>query len=242
MGSDANIGGTLKDWRGRSDFIAVLSLNTEKEELSIVSIPRDTLVYIEKNKPKQRVNAANAIGGYKLSRKIISNLLQLDIDNVIVFSITGAIKLVDTLGEIEIEVPKRMSYHDNSANLHIEIKPGLQKMDGRELMNFLRYRSDEMGDIGRINRQQIFFNAALKKVAEKETFFKMPELINKANEVFLTDMNFQELFSYGLFFKSLPRSKMQTYVVPGNFGENGEWLVQKDNLELLMQEIKGVRN
>lgn len=239
LGSDTNVDKSLKDWQGRSDFIAVLSFDTSNNSLSVLSIPRDTMVEI-KNKPSQRINAANALGGYKLAKDSVKNLLDLNLDNVIVFSMKGAEELVNVLGGITIDVPKKMSYHDNSADLHIEINPGLQKMNGKELMSFLRYRSDEMGDIGRINRQQIFFQAALRKVAERETFFKMPELINKANEVFLTDMSFQELFNFGVLLKSLPKIQLKAYVVPGQFGANGEWIVEKEKLDVVMEKIKGV--
>ena len=100
-----------------------------------------------------RINAANQLGGYKFAKRAVQRLLGLKIDHVFVFSIQAVIDMIDTLGTVKIFVPQSMYYNDNSADLHINIKPGLQEMDGHQLMNFVRFRNKNRGDIARIDNE-----------------------------------------------------------------------------------------
>lgn len=236
LGADSLIPGDLKGWTGRSDFIALFYANPFTDKVSVLSIPRDTKVKLKKY-PITKINSANQIGGYKLARRSVQKLLGMKIQHVVVFSIQAVIDLVNELGPLKIYVPHKMSYHDNSADLHIEFEPGLQTMDGKQIMNFLRYRSTKMGDIGRIERQQIFFRAALKKLKEPKTIFKLPSILYKANKVFLTDMNFDEMFRLGILLRSLSSKNFQSFILPGDFGEKGHWIANPAKLKTLMEKI-----
>lgn len=227
-------------WGGRSDFMVVVCINPPKRKVFVISIPRDTKIDIDNKHKGSRINAANAVGGQKMAKKTVEKLLGLAINRIVVFSIPGFINLFNEFGPVTIHVPKKMSYHDNTAGLHIEIEKGLQEMNGQILMNFLRYRSDEMGDIGRIKRQHMFFDAIFKELGTNpEIVFKLPTLFNKANKVFLTDMSFQEMFSIGLLLKSLPGENFTHQILPGYFGDSGSWKVDKDQLKELIKVING---
>lgn len=236
LGTDEVIPKYIKDWFGRSDVIVVLSINKKTNSVSIISIPRDTKVAVRKGSI-DKINAANVYGGYKLAKKAVEKLLNIQIDHVAMFSITGFKELLKVIGKIKIYVPQDMSYHDSTGNLHIELKAGLQEMDADNVVKFLRFRADGRGDIGRIERQHIFFKAALRKLTESQTIFKLPSILNKANEVFLTDMNFREMFSLGLFFKSLPKMSFKSYMVPGNVGNYGYWIVDQSKLAKMLKSI-----
>lgn len=248
LGVDSLIPGKLEGWTGRSDSIIVLYVNPYSKVVSVISVPRDTYTELKKLKT-HKINAANQVGGYKLTKKAVTKLLNLKIDHVIVFSIKAVIDLIDAMGEIKIYVPQKMSYHDHSANLHIEIEPGLQVMNGKQLMNFLRYRSKLDGDIGRIQRQHIFFRAAVKQLSKPETAFKMPTMLLKANKTFITDMSFKEMFELGILLRSLLVGKQnreqqtkeiwgfKSYIVPGDFGPKGYWLPNQEEIKQMILEI-----
>ena len=237
LGADSLIPGKLKGWFGRSDFIALVYINPKQQKVHILSIPRDTQVSL-KNHDVSRINAANQLGGYKFAMRAVKRLVRLKkIDHVFVFSIQAVIDMIDTLGEVKIFVPQEMYYNDNSANLHINIRPGLQDMDGKELMNFVRFRNKNKGDIGRIERQHIFFRAALRKLKEPEIVFRLPQFLFKANKAFQTDMDFSEMFQFGLLAKSLEMSDFKSHIVPGDFGKDGSWQVKKLELRDMMSKI-----
>lgn len=237
LGADSLIPGKLGGWNGRSDFMALVYINPSTDEVSILSIPRDTYVNL-KNYKVYRINSANQIGGYKLAIRAVKKLLNIkEIDHVVVFSIKAVSDLLDDIGPLKIFVPKRMSYHDQSASLHIDFQPGLQSLNGKQLINFLRYRDAINGDIGRIRRQHMFFRALIKRILEPQMIFRVPSLIKKANRAILSDMNFAEMFRLGTLIRSLPPKSIKSYIVPGDFGKDGSWQVDYPQLEQLMAKI-----
>jgi len=237
LGADSLIPGDLNGWNGRSDFIAFIYFNPHTDEVSILSIPRDTYIDFKKHKI-HRINSANQIGGYRLSMKAVKNLLKIGhIDHVFVFSLKAVVELLDEIGPLKIFVPKKMFYNDMSADLHIDFKPGLQTMNGDQLIKFLRYRDAVNGDIGRIQRQHMFFRAMINKVLEPKMIFRIPTLINKANKVVITDMSFAQMFKLGTLVRSLAPSRIKGYILPGDFGSDGSWRVNYPQLEELMAKI-----
>lgn len=237
LGADSIIPGKLSGWHGRSDFIAVLYINPKTDEVSFLSIPRDTKIELKKHKTS-KINAANQVGGYKLARKAVQKLLDIKIDHVVVLSIQTVIDLLDEAGPLKIFVPEEMQYDDNSAGLHINIKPGLQEMNGKGAMDFIRFRNANRGDIARIERQQIFLRAAVKKLQEPNLIFKLPNMLYKANQAFLTDMSFKSMFELGILLRSLSPGNYKSYIVPGDFGSNGYWLANQEELESIVKRIK----
>ena len=239
LGSDSVIPRNLKSWRGRSDLMLLLSIEENTKKASLISIPRDTRIELKKYKTN-KINSANAIGGPMLSKKAVQKLLDIKIQHVLVFNIAGFKELMDCFGPIRIYVPKKMSYHDQKADLHIEIEPGLQEMNSETMINFLRFRSDNLGDIGRIKRQHIFFRAALRKLTDPQVLFKLPTILHKANKVFLTDMSFQEMFNLGILLRSLASRNFKSYIVPGDFGKDGSWIADELALRGMMNEIMAI--
>jgi LCP family protein required for cell wall assembly len=236
LGADSVIPGKLRGWYGRSDFIALVYINPGQQKIHILSIPRDTQVSL-KNHDVKKINAANKLGGYTFAKRTVQQLLGVKIDHVFVFSIQAVIDMIDTLGKVKIFVPQEMYYNDNSADLHINIKPGLQEMDGRQLMNFVRFRNKNRGDIARIERQHIFFRAVQRKLKEPEIAFRLPQFLFKANKAFLTEMDFSEMFEFGLLARTLNMSDIESHIVPGDFGSDGSWIVKKAELRDMMNKI-----
>ncbi len=237
LGTDSMIPGKLDGWNSRSDFILVLYYNPYYKNISLLSVPRDTYITLAMHPDIHKINAANQLGGYQMSRRAVSRLLNIKIDYTMVFSIEGVIQLIDTFGPMKIYVPKEMVYDDHSANLHINIRPGLQIMNGKKLIEFLRYRNSKLGDIGRIQRQQVFFRAAIKKLTEPQILLKLPNALSKVNKVFVTDMSFKKMFEIAMIVKAIPRERFETYILPGDFGDHGYWLPDYNRLSALVQKI-----
>ena len=237
LGSDALLPKNLKDWYGRSDLLLLININHSKKAISLLSIPRDTRINLANYPQVRRINTANAYAGYELSRKAVEKLLDIKVDNTLVFSMASVVELLNSLGEFKIYVPKDMNYDDNTANLHIHIQAGLQTMKGKMLLKFLRYRNDALGDIGRIERQHIFFRAAFKKFTEPKTLLSLPDFLVKVNKAFLSDMSFKEMFTLLTLLKDFKSEKFNSYIVPGNFSSKGSWVVNKQQLSEIMDKI-----
>jgi polyisoprenyl-teichoic acid--peptidoglycan teichoic acid transferase len=237
LGADSVTPGQLKGWYGRSDFISLVYINHLTNDISLLSIPRDTKIELKKHNTT-KINSANQIGGYKLARKAVEKLLGIKVDYVVVLSMEAVIDLLEEIGPLKIFVSEKMVYDDNKANLHIYIEPGLQELGAREVMNFIRFRNANRGDIARIERQHIFLRAIVKKLQEPDLIFKLPGLLFKANQTFLTDMSFKTMFELGILLRSLTPANFQNYIVPGDFGPNGYWISDHEELKYIIQKIE----
>jgi len=85
-------------------------------------------------------------------------------------------KIIDHLGGIKLQVENDMNYEDPRQNLHIRIKRGSQHMDGETAVKYLRFRNDELGDVGRVLRQQQFLKALASQVFSLNGLAKWPGL------------------------------------------------------------------
>ncbi|NES46276.1 MAG: LCP family protein, partial [Moorea sp. SIO2C4] len=140
---------------GLSDTMLLLRFDPNGEKVKVLSMPRDTQTRIEKH-GKIKLNAANYFGGPALTAKAVSDLLDdVPIDRYIRVNVQGVEKLVDALGGVTVYIPKDMKYTDHSQHLYINLKKGRQHLDGNKAMQFLRFRYDKYGDIGRVQRQQM---------------------------------------------------------------------------------------
>jgi anionic cell wall polymer biosynthesis LytR-Cps2A-Psr (LCP) family protein len=86
-----------------------------------------------------------------------------------------------------------MWYHDNTQGLHIDLQPGRQVLKGRDLEGFLRFRHDEMGDIGRLDRQRLVLKALFKQITRPESLVRLPALLAVAGKDLRTDLGPMEI-------------------------------------------------
>lgn len=225
-------------FQGRSDTIMVARMDPFSNSFVLLSIPRDTLAYIPDH-GRQKINAANAIGGPELTRVTVSNLLQMNIEHYLVLNVRGLVECVDEVGGITIDVPKRLKYKDNSAKLNIDLQPGPAKLTGTEAMGFVRFRHDSLGDIGRVQRQELFIRAALDKAMEAETWAHLPDLITIANKYILTDLNPADMAAMAAFVRAVPKDRQSLVLLPGNFSGTGDWEVDKSEVRRMVAKLTG---
>lgn len=158
----------------RSDTIMVLHTNPGNKSASLISIPRDTLAVLP-GRGLDKVNHAYAYGGIDLARQTLEKLLSIKIPYYIVVNLAGITNLIDELGGVTIDVEKRMYYVDYAGELYINLKPGVQRLSGKDAMGYLRYRSDG-GDFSRINRQQKFLQALASEMIKADNRLRSPKL------------------------------------------------------------------
>jgi polyisoprenyl-teichoic acid--peptidoglycan teichoic acid transferase len=175
-----------EDDPGRSDTLLVMTIDTESREASIVSVPRDTRLRI-KGLGWDKVNHAFSVGGVALTRQTTEAFLGIPMDYYAKVNLESFGRIVDAIGGVTIDVEKRMQYEDTWDHYVIDLKPGVQRLDGRAALQYVRYR-DEEGDIGRISRQQKFIKAVLAEVSSPAIILKAPSIIREVFASLDTDM------------------------------------------------------
>lgn len=231
----------VNSFDGLADVMLLIRFNPETKKITMLSVPRDTRINIEGH-GKKKINSANVYGGPALTAKTVSELLgDVAIDRYIRINVLGVGKLIDALGGVEVYVPKDMKYHDHSQHLYIDLKKGRQHLDGEKALQLLRYRHDENGDIGRIQRQQMVIRALMDQALNPGTIGQLPQILNVVKENIDTNLNVEEILALAGFGVRTNRSNMQMLMVPGRFSENGEfdasyWIPDRDRIRQTMAQ------
>ncbi len=226
---------------GRSDTMLLVHLDPATQTVSVLSIPRDTRVDI----PElgiEKINYANAAGGPELAAKVVSSTLNgVTIDRYVRVS-TGAFReLVDLMGGIEVYVPERMEYTDNTQKLKIDLQPGHQTLSGEQAEQFARYRNDADGDIGRVQRQQQVIRALREKLSNPAMLTKLPAAIELFQKYIDTNLSMEEMLALANFGLDLERDNFQMVMLPGRFSTPDEavasyWILDPVAKDQVMQE------
>ena len=201
---------------GRSDTLMVATIDPIKNEASLLSIPRDTRVAIPRN-GYDKINAAYAYGGEKLTQRTVEDFLGVRIDHYVIINTHAFQKIVDAIGGIDINVEKRMYYEDpwdDDGGLIIDLRPGMQHMDGVTAMSYVRYR-DEEGDIGRIARQQRFMRAVMEKVTSPAIVTRLPAVIRECMGAVETDLSFRQILELAGSIKEAQGNGLRAEMLPG---------------------------
>jgi len=204
----------LDQHSSNTDTIIVATVDFEKKAVYALSIPRDTLADIPGHRPF-KVNAAYAWGGLNTAKQTVENLLGIPIDRVVLVRLEGFKRIVDLLGGVEIDIEKDMHYVDRKQRLYIHLKKGYRLLDGEKAMQYVRFRHDPLGDLGRIHRQQKFLKAVAAKMFQWQELDRLPELTRQVMEQLETDMTTREVLHLARFGKELPPERIFTAVLPG---------------------------
>lgn len=168
MGSDRR-----ENWStSRSDTLMVAFVDLDQDEVRLLSIPRDTYITIPTSGEETKVNAAYAYGGVDLVKQTLASNFDIDVDYYLDVDFQGFVDVIDTLGGITVNVPMDMHYSAEG----IDLKAGVQKLDGDEALQFVRFRSDGQGDLGRVDRQQAFLVVLKEELFSAGALLKIPDI------------------------------------------------------------------
>ncbi len=208
---------------GNSDTLLLVRLLPDSHQINILSIPRDTLVHLP-DIGIDKINDANVRGGPKMAAETVSQLLNgVTVDRYIRVDTEGFIHLVDALGGVEMNVPKKMDYIDHTQHLNIHFSPGRQKLNGQHLQEYVRFRHDALGDIGRVQRQQEVLREILRTALQPGTIAKVPQIMQVVKENVETDLSVEEILAIAQTVATNNRHQMHLIMLPGRFSSNKEY-------------------
>ena len=201
------------DGTHRADTMFVLGINPAKARVSMLSIPRDTRVLISGR--ARKINEILPRYGQSVLRSLLEDLLNIQISRYVEVDFQSFINIIDVMGGIEIDIEKSMHYDDNWGKVHIHFDAGKNQLDGRQALNYVRFRADAAADLGRIKRQQQFIKVLLEKVMKPGFVMQLPQIISQAYEHIQTDFSLAELFTLVKGFESY-QVKFRNASLPGD--------------------------
>jgi len=224
----------------RSDTMMVASINPEEGKIHLLSIPRDTKVAIPGHKGAEKITHAFFYGGSELAIRTVENLLELHIDHYVVIDWQAFIKTIDLLGGVDLYVENNMHYEDPYANLVINLTQGYQHLNGSQAGQYVRFRSDELGDIGRVQRQQRFFKALTEQTLQISNILKLPVFIHDIDQYVITDITGFKMIKLANSLKKIKSGDLSTEMLPGDFATIdglSYWVYNKEQTRLMVEHM-----
>ncbi|WP_432355451.1 LCP family protein [Sporosarcina sp. A2] len=206
LGSDAR----PDDNEGRSDSLMIGHYNQDTKELKTVSIMRDIYVAIPGH-GKQKMNAAYSIGGPELVRQTIKENFGIDIHYYAEVDFEGFPKMVDVVAPdgIEVDIPYQMSH-----GINMTLEPGLQRLHGKELLGYVRFRHDSQSDFGRVQRQQEALAKLKDEAVSLHSLLSLPKLLGMADSYVYTNLDKKTMISIGKGLLSNKESGIESIRLP----------------------------
>lgn len=200
--------------RARSDVLMLAGLDRKTGRVAVISIPRDTRVDVP-GCGYNKINAAYAVGGAKLSCRVVEKLLDVKIPYYVVMDFNGFKGIIDTLGGVTLDVEQRMYYPEEDINLY----PGVQRLNGSDALAYVRFRHYLRGDIDRIEKQKKFLLALADEVLEFKTVTRLPKLIPQIQNCVQTNFTSGEMLALARYAPKLNAQEMVLTTLPGDFLE-----------------------
>ena len=209
----------------RSDTMLLVHISKARDKAVLISIPRDTFALIPEHKSKagklipavhSKINSSFNWGGAPLLIQTIEEMTDLKIDHYIEINFAGFARIVDSIGGVEICTKKNI----NDPKSHLVLEAGVHTLNGIESLKYVRTREfDGMGDLGRMQRQQAFMSAVLRKATSAGVLLNpvtMASFINSALSAVTTDSELKnsDLIALAKQMKSLSTSSVRTLTVP----------------------------
>lgn len=181
----------------RSDALILATLNNEDKSVKLVSIPRDSKVYIPYVGYEDKITHAHAYGGTLASIETVEELFDIPVDYYVRMNFNAFIDVVDALGgiEVDVDIPYAFTEKDENDRYSIRLEPGLQQLNGSQALALARTRKHD-SDIMRGKRQQDILKAIAKKASSVSAITKYDDIIEAIGDNMKTDMTFDEMKSF----------------------------------------------
>ncbi len=209
LGIDARGGEKIS----RSDTIILASIDPKLNKAALVSIPRDTKISGSAAGGMDKINAANVAGGPEYVVEKVEELMNEKIDYYVEIDFKGFKNIIDALGGVTIDVDQRMYKPSEDINL----KPGVQTLDGYGALAFVRYRDYPMGDIERTEHQQTFLKALGEEVLKPSTIVKLPTLVREVKANVKTNLGLKDMLKMAAWAPGFSGESIVAQTLPGSF-------------------------
>ncbi|HTU82226.1 MAG TPA: LCP family protein [Candidatus Acidoferrales bacterium] len=211
-----------QDDEATTDTVLLAHLDVDRRTATLVSIPRDSWVPVPGH-GYQKINAAYAYGGTKMSAAVVSTLMGgIPIDATIALQPEGAAQIVDALGGLNVDVDENMDYDDDNGDLHIHLKKGEQYLTGSQVVGYIRFRHDASSDYGRMHRQQQVIRLLLNQLSQPQNWTKLPRLLQFARKDVETTLSDKQLVALLEIYRNVPEENVRSFTLPSRPGWVGD--------------------
>ncbi|MDK2945387.1 MAG: polyisoprenyl-teichoic acid--peptidoglycan teichoic acid transferase [Geotoga sp.] len=225
---------SVDNYESRTDTILLGAI--ENNQINFYHFPRDLLLNIEGK--ERRINSIYSIYGIDELLTQVEKIAEINIDDYIFFNYEIFKEIGNMISPVKIIIEEDMNYIDYHQDLKIDFQKGINNLNGEELLSYMRFRNDALGDIGRIERQKKALYAMLDSAQKKgfRTLFDIFEYVQENTKNTFDLQKMMSLYSYvrdaNIFFGSLPT------IIEGNYLliDNSEIDDFKDKVKFIKKE------
>lgn len=210
LGVDQGIEG--RHDRGNSDTMILATMNPQKKEATMTSIPRDLLADIKGDGKGEgryymfRVNSAYQIGGSKGATRTVRALVNTPVNYYMEVNMKALESMVEALGGADVNVPFTFTYHTH-------FKKGKQHLNGKEALDYVRMRKeDPKGDYGRQMRQRQVINDIVRKGMSVNSITNYRKILKVFAKYVKTNLTFDDMLSIAMNYRSCTQDIKSGYI------------------------------
>ncbi len=254
----------------RTDAIMLACIDTDKREINMLSVPRDTEMYVGNR--YQKINAAHAyigsdgqIGGPTATCEAVTRITGIPINYYVDFSFDAVAHVINELGPIDFEIPDLygdgvgMVYDDPVQSLHIYLPPGhygdggdYPGLTGQQAVWLMRYRHGNVnpntgtfkgytnGDTDRVEMQQKFLKAVVDQKVNPSLVMKIPAIFKAVSGEIKTNFTVSDIITYSKFITDFTSASIHSYQLPGEYGHDGNGDVWIPDMDATREMIETV--
>lgn len=216
-----------------TDVMIVAVVEPETKQVTMLSLPRDTAIAIPGYSGYHKINSVYATGevarrnaerkkepitenGSSLLKKTLEGLLGIPIKHYVTIDFEGFVKVIDDLDGIEVDVERNLIYHDPTDGTAINLKKGLQTLNGKQALDYVRHRQDDRGtnyyssDFDRNRRQQLVINKVVDKMKTFSGITKIYDIMETVGNHMKTDLSKEKIKGLALDFMSIGSENITT--------------------------------
>lgn len=195
--------------RGRSDTIVVITVNPNKNSMTMFNIPRDTRTEIVGRGTEDKINHAYAFGGVPMAMDTVEQFLDIPIDYYVKVNMEAFKEIIDAVGGVEVVNNLAFSIDGYS------FTEGPVTLDGDAALAYSRMRyEDPKGDLGRNMRQQQIIKAIIKKGASFSSVTKFGSILDSLEDHVKTNLTFDDMKKIQKHYRSAT-AKTETFEIKG---------------------------
>jgi len=223
-----------------TDAIIISIWNPNTKEIHLLSVPRDTKVEIPGH-GSAKINSVFAKDGPYTAMKILSDYFHIPISYYVKIDFQGFVAVIDQLGGIEIEVERNMFYHDIVDGTDINLKKGLQTLNGKQALDYARFRKSSDGndssDFERNQRHQKIIKAVADQLVTIKGVTSIFDLLDIVGNHVKTNLKPEKMKDIFLTFKGIQRNNIQS-IAMNSYWKNPYVYIDQDELVKVQNELK----
>ena len=200
-----------------TDSLILASIEPKTKQTYLLSIPRDTRVKLTGH-GYVRINRIAALTDLPTLQENVEKLTGVKLAGYVQTNFDGFKEIIDTLGGITVDVEKNMYFETGDIeDGYIDLKKGVQRLDGSQALQYARFRNDALADISRTARQQVVLKAVANEMFKLSTVPKLPFLVPQLMEAVNTNLSAKDILTFATAAVRLDSEKVISQTLPGAF-------------------------